>query len=142
MICLFKDPYPKNRKMLPGKEMIQESGDCKRYFYFYTSLMFRSFIFSSFGFWCFGHFSCVIFFTFLFRLIHLALQNVNKDYVIFLYFRNFIAKNDKKPKTKNGIIKTNVVTFDKNKHLRTVCILKPQAVPSSFRRFAAAENEQ
>ena len=77
-----------------------------------------------------------------FSLAHLALQNVNKDYVIFLYFRNFIAKNDQKPKTKNGIIETNVVTFDKNKHLRTVCILKPQAVPSSFRRFAAAENEQ
>ena len=58
-------------------------------------------IFSSFGFWYFGHFSCVIFFPFLFRLAHLALQNVNKDYVIFLYFRNFIAKSDQKPKTKN-----------------------------------------
>ena len=36
----------------------------------------------------------------------------------------------------------SVVTLGKNKHLRPVCILKPQAVPSSFRRFAAAENEQ
>ena len=49
-------------------------------------------IFSSFGFWYFGHFSCVIFFPIFFRLAHLALQNVNKDYTIFLYFRNFIAK--------------------------------------------------
>ena len=36
-------------------------------------------IFSSFGFWYFGHFSCVIFFPLFFRLAHLALQNVNKD---------------------------------------------------------------
>ena len=40
-------------------------------------------IFSSFGFWYFGHFSCVIFFPVLTRLAHLALQNVNKDYIIF-----------------------------------------------------------
>ena len=40
-------------------------------------------IFSYFGFWYFGHFSCMIFFPFFFRLAHLALQNVNKDYVIF-----------------------------------------------------------
>ena len=32
---------------------------------------------SSFGFWYFGHFSCVIFFQVFFRLAHLALQNVN-----------------------------------------------------------------
>ena len=38
-----------------------------------------------------------------FRLAHLALQNVNKDYVIFSYFRNFVAKSDQKPKTKNGM---------------------------------------
>ena len=54
-------------------------------------------IFSSFGFWYFGHFSCVIFFPVFFRLAHLALQNVNKDYIIFLYFRNFITKSDQKP---------------------------------------------
>ena len=41
-------------------------------------------IFSSFGFWNFGHFSFVIFFPF-FCLTHLALQNVNKDYVIKTY---------------------------------------------------------
>ena len=48
----------------------------------------------------FGHFTCVIFFTVLSRLSHLALQNVNKD-----YFCNFIAKSDQKPKTKNGMNK-------------------------------------
>jgi hypothetical protein len=31
---------------------------------------------------------------------------VNKDFVIF--FRNFIAKSDQKPKTKNGMNETNV----------------------------------
>ena len=51
-------------------------------------------IFSSFGFWYFGHFSS-FFFS---RLAHLALQNVNKDYVIVLYFRNFITKSDQKRK--------------------------------------------
>ena len=55
-------------------------------------------IFSSFGFWYFGHFSCVIFFPFFSRLAHLALQNVNKDYVIVSYFRNLVAKSDQKPK--------------------------------------------
>ena len=49
-----------------------------------------------------GHFSCMIFFP-VFCLAHLALQNVNKDYVIFSYFRNFVAKSDQKPKTKNGM---------------------------------------
>ena len=41
-----------------------------------------------------------------FRLAHLALQNVSKDYIIFSYFCNFIAKSDQKPKTKNGINET------------------------------------
>ena len=53
-------------------------------------------IFSSFGFWYFGHFSCVIFFLVFFHIAHLALQNVNKDYVIFSYFCNFVAKSDQK----------------------------------------------
>ena len=35
-----------------------------------------------------------------FCLAHLALQNVNKDYVIFSYFCSFVAKSDQKPKTK------------------------------------------
>ena len=48
-----------------------------------------------FVFWYFGHFSCVIFFPFFPRL---AMLNVNKDYVIFLYFRNFINKSDQKRK--------------------------------------------
>jgi hypothetical protein len=43
-------------------------------------------IFSYFGFWYFGHFSCVIFFPVFFRLAHLALQNVSKDYVVFSHF--------------------------------------------------------
>ena len=55
-------------------------------------------IFLSFGFWYFGHFSCMIFFPLLFRLAHLALQNVKKDYVIFSYFCNLVAKSDQKPK--------------------------------------------
>jgi hypothetical protein len=44
-----------------------------------------------------------IFFPVFFRLAHLALQNVNKDCAIFLYFRNFVAKSDQKPKTKKGM---------------------------------------
>ena len=59
-------------------------------------------IFASFDFWYFGHFSWVIIFPVFFCLAHLALQNVNKDYVIFLYFRNFVAKSDQKPKRKMG----------------------------------------
>ena len=54
-------------------------------------------IFLSFGFYYFGHFNCVIFFPF-FCLAHLALQNVNKDYII-----NSFAKIDQKPKTKYGM---------------------------------------
>ena len=65
-----------------------------------------------FGFWYFGNFSCVIFFLVFFRLAHLALQNVNKDYVIFLYFRNFVAKSDQKQKTKNEMNETNEKTSD------------------------------
>ena len=42
------------------------------------------------------------FLSVFFRLAHLALQNVNKDYVIFSYFRNFVAKSDQRPKTKTG----------------------------------------
>ena len=62
-------------------------------------------IFSSFGFSNFGHFSCLIF-----RLAHLALQNINKDYVIFSYFCNFVAKSNEKPKTKRGMNETKDVT--------------------------------
>ena len=57
-------------------------------------------------------FSCVIFFSF-FCLAHFALQNVNKDYVIFLCFCNFITKSDQKPKTKNGMNETVVTKFVK-----------------------------
>ena len=65
-------------------------------------------IFSSFGFWYFGHFSCMIFFPVFFHLAHLDLQNVNKDYVTFSYLRNFDTKNDQKPKTINGTNETIV----------------------------------
>jgi hypothetical protein len=46
------------------------------------------------------------FLSVFFRLAHLAFQNVNKDYVIVLYFRNFVAKSDQKPKKKNGMKET------------------------------------
>ena len=51
---------------------------------------------------CFVHPIFLSFLSIFFRLAHLALQNVNKDYVIFLYFRNFVAKSDQKPKRKNN----------------------------------------
>ena len=58
-----------------------------------------------FVFWYFGHFSCMIFFP-VFSVLPI-LQNVKKKiYVIFSYFRNFVAKSDQKPKTKNGMNKT------------------------------------
>jgi hypothetical protein len=46
----------------------------------------------------------MIFFAIFFRLAHLALQNVNKDYAIFWYFCNLVAKSDQK--TKNGMNET------------------------------------
>jgi len=49
----------------------------------------------------------MIFFPVFFRLVHLALQNVNKGYLIFSFFRNIIAKSDQKPKTKNGMNETH-----------------------------------
>ena len=55
--------------------------------------------FSNFVFGFFCHFSCVIIITLNFGP---ALQNVNKDYVLFSYFCNFVAKTAKKRKTKNG----------------------------------------
>ena len=45
---------------------------------------------------------CISFWIF-FRLAHLALQNINLE---FLYFRNLFAKSDQKPKTKNGMNET------------------------------------
>ena len=46
-------------------------------------------LFSSYGIWYFGHFSCVIF---ILGFPRLALQNANKDYVTFLHF---VTKNKK-----------------------------------------------
>ena len=53
-----------------------------------------------FGNFVFGFFvTLVAWFSFrFFCLAHLALQNVNKDYVIFSYFCNFVAKSDQKRK--------------------------------------------
>jgi hypothetical protein len=51
----------------------------------------------------------MIFLPFFFCLAHLALQNGNKDYAKFLHFRNFVAKSDQKPKTKNGMKETKVL---------------------------------
>ena len=49
----------------------------------------------------------------VFGLSHLALQNVNKDYVIFSYFRNFGTKSGQKPRTKNGMNETFLNHFIK-----------------------------
>ena len=63
------------------------------------------------------------FLSIFFRLTHLALQNVNKDYVIFLYFWNFIAKSDQKPKTKNGMNETLFVKSEMNKYKYSIIFL-------------------
>ena len=41
---------------------------------------------------------------------HFALQNVNKDSLIFSYFHKFVAYSDQKPKSKNWMNKTLVST--------------------------------
>ena len=54
----------------------------------------------------------VVWFSFRFFLsCPFLLQNVNKDYVIFLYFHNFVAKSDQKPKMKNGMNETFVMIW-------------------------------
>ena len=69
-----------------------------------------------FWFLVFWSLSCVIFIPVFFRLAHLALQNVNKDYVIFSYFRNFIAKSDQKPKTKTKMNETLLKRYMRSSH--------------------------
>ena len=49
---------------------------------------------------CFLFFLVTLVAWFSLRLARLALQNVNKDYVIFSYFSNFVTKTDKKLKIK------------------------------------------
>ena len=44
-----------------------------------------------------------------FHLGHLALRYVNKDYVIFSYLCNLVAKSDQNQKTKNGMNETLMV---------------------------------
>ena len=63
-----------------------------------NDLCFVHLIFLLFGFWYFGHFSCVI----VFHIAHLASQNVNKDYIIFPYFRNSIEKWDERNTTSSS----------------------------------------
>ena len=65
------------------KEFCENSEYLITYAYFlpiYTHMFHSSHIFV-FGFWYFGHFSWVIFFPAFFRLAHLALQNVNKEFL-------------------------------------------------------------
>ena len=57
-------------------------------------------------FWVFWSLQLRDFLSVFFHHAHLALQNVNKEYVIFLYFRNSNAKSDEKQKTKYGINET------------------------------------
>ena len=60
--------------------------------------MFRSSHIFVFWFLVFWSIKLSDFISVFFRLAHLALQNVNKDYVIFLYFSNFVNKTDQKRK--------------------------------------------
>ena len=76
--------------VIPATEKPEAEGNA-----FYINIFFVHPIFLSFGFWYFGQFSCMIFFPYF---SHLALQNVDKDYIIFSYFRNFVSKSDQKPK--------------------------------------------
>ena len=64
------------------------------------TLMFRSSHIFVFWFSVFWSLQLHDFFFIFFHLVHLALQNVNKDYIIFLYFCNFVTKSDQKPKMK------------------------------------------
>ena len=52
-------------------------------------------------------------FRVFFRLAHLVLQNVNKDYIIFLYFYNFVSKSDQKPKIEIGMNERLVMFLSK-----------------------------
>jgi hypothetical protein len=47
----------------------------------------------------------------VFFVLPIMLQNVNKDYIIFMFFCNFVAKSDQKPNTKNGMNETNDMTI-------------------------------
>ena len=77
------DESPKDN--LEIMKIMKNAPDMSSRFYFSNGVLcFVHPIFSSFGFWYFGHFSFVIFFLVFFRLAHLILQNVNKDYVTFL----------------------------------------------------------
>ena len=76
----------------------------------------------SFGFWYFGHFSCVIFFLFFFRLAHLALQNVNKDYATFCIFLTL------SPKVTKNQRRTKYISFTENSTCWIACLLSVQYI--------------
>ena len=70
----------------------------------YVGMCFVHPIFSSFGFCYFGHFSCVIFSPS--RSCPSCLAKCKQRLCNILYFWNFFAKSDQKPKPKNGMNKT------------------------------------
>ena len=61
----------------------------------------------------------------VFGIAHLALQNVNKNYIIYSYFHNFFAKSDQKPKMKNGMNETKENETYNNKKLFTSNYMYP-----------------
>ena len=58
-----------------------------------------------------------------FRLSRLALQNVKKDYIIFSYFRNFVAKSDQKTKEKWDEQNTIVFALSLSSTAKYYCLL-------------------
>ena len=87
-------------------------------------------------------------FCFFFCLAHLTLQNVNKHYIIFSYFHNFVAKSDQKVvaksdqklKTEKGMNKTLI-----NQDGKYVCLevldtfLLPSTTKYKLRRTRRCE---
>ena len=89
----------------PNSSIIAKPMGLKRLFMLRSS---QIFVFWCLVFWSLG---CVIFFLVFFRLVHLDLQSVNKDYVILSYFPEFVAKSDQKPKSKNGMNDVTMAFF-------------------------------
>ena len=97
-------------------------------------IMFRSS--HIFVFWFFGILvTLVFFFPFFFPSSPSCLANVSKDYTIFLYFRNFVAKSDQKPKTKNGMNETEVTQKESRSVCNLVVILHGEIFEFSYRSF-------
>ena len=64
------------------------------------------------------------FLSVFFGVAHLALQNVNHDYAIFLYFPNFVTKSDQKPNRKNGMKERNIKASKKKISSLAICSAK------------------